>query len=62
MTKKTCKQHPKYKGIKEPSVDCLDCWKIYAKHQKSLQYKIEPKIIKKYIPLQDTWESGTNLG
>jgi len=25
-----CKEHPKYKGIHKPKVDCLDCWKIRA--------------------------------
>jgi len=25
-----CKKHPKYKVIKKPREDCLDCWKMYA--------------------------------
>ena len=23
-----CKKHPKYKGIRQPRIDCLACWKI----------------------------------
>lgn len=25
-----CKKHPKYKGIRKPKIDCLDCFKVYA--------------------------------
>ncbi len=28
-----CKKHPRYKAIREPRVDCLDCWKKYALRQ-----------------------------
>ncbi|KKM91217.1 hypothetical protein LCGC14_1230800 [marine sediment metagenome] len=24
-----CKKHPRYKGIREPRTECLDCWKIH---------------------------------
>lgn len=25
-----CKKHPKYKIIKKPTADCIDCWKLWA--------------------------------
>ncbi len=28
-----CKKHPGYKGIRKPRVDCLECWKIYARSE-----------------------------
>ena len=26
-----CEDHPKYKGIGIPAVDCLTCWKLHKK-------------------------------
>lgn len=25
-----CKVHPKYKAIRRPQCDCLDCWKMFC--------------------------------
>jgi hypothetical protein len=35
-----CKKHPKYKALRKPKADCLECWKMYAKRLETEIYNI----------------------
>lgn len=35
-----CKQHPKYRAVHRPNVNCDPCWKMYiSKHPESGQWR-----------------------
>jgi len=36
-----CGNHPKYKGVSTPKVDCITCWKIYATNLKLKLKKVQ---------------------
>jgi len=35
-----CKKHPKYKGIRKPISDCLDCWVVWCEAEMGRQFKL----------------------
>lgn len=36
-----CKEHPRYKGVLAPRVDCLPCWKFYAIEMRREKRQVE---------------------
>ena len=52
-----CKKHPKYKGLREPRVNCKVCQEIWEAKQKKVKYfwsKGDEAILKKWLKSGDT--------